>query len=258
MEKLKIQALERAFAIINLFTQELQNELSAKEIGDKLKLPSGTLYRFLSDLECAGYVTQDKKTKKYRLGLKLMELGSIVSSQIDLRKNAFPYLEELRVELNENVNLGILDGHELVYLERLENARLVRVNVRVGSRLPIHCTSIGKVLIAYETGERIQEIIEKTEFKRFTDFTITDKDEFMTEIARIKQQGYAISNREFSEDICTVAVPIFNSLGEIEAAVNVSAPYYRLTNEHIDNKIIPTVKKVGESISRSIGFNGAY
>ncbi|MBB6454569.1 DNA-binding IclR family transcriptional regulator [Salirhabdus euzebyi] len=258
MKNLKIQALQKAFSIFELFASNSKTELSASEIGKSLNFPTGTLYRFLSDLETAGYLKQDKVTKKYQLGLKFLELGAIVSNQIDLRKVAFPYLEELRVNLNENVNLGILDGHEVVYLERLENARLVRINVRVGSRIPIHCSSIGKVLLANQPENKFEGILEKLDFRRFTEFTITDKDLFLKEICKIRSQGFAISDREFADDIRTVSAPIYNSSGVIEGAFNVSAPSYRLSYDLIDREVIPTIKKIGEAISRSIGFQGFY
>lgn len=254
MSEIKIQSLQRAFSILELFRVR-NSELSFKEIQEVINLPKGTVYRFLSDLENAGFIGQDKISKKYRLGLKLLELGMIVHDQIDIRKKAFPFLEELRKLSNENVNLGALEGNEVIYLERLESVRLLRLNARVGSRVPIHCSSIGKILIAYQPEQMQKELIEKLDMYPHTSRTITSKEKFLEEIIKVREQGFAISDRELLDEVRTVAVPIFNHLGEVEVACNVSAPDYRLPFELIETTILPLLIKTGNSISKSVGYN---
>ncbi|QUW21274.1 IclR family transcriptional regulator [Sporosarcina sp. Marseille-Q4063] len=257
INKYKNQSLERAFSILNLFTQ-VEPELSFNEIDKKINLTKATLYRFLGDLEVSGFIEQDIFSKKYRLGLKLLELGTIVQDNIEVRKKAFPFLEDIRKRTNENVNLGILENGEVVYVERLETARLIRMNFRVGSRVPAHCSSIGKVLLSYASQEEQSHYLETVELEMFTEQTITSEVEFNKELIKTRNQGYSISDREFIDEIRTIAFPIFNHLNEAVASFNISGPHYRLPYELIQTKILPMLLDTGEKISKEIGFSGNY
>ncbi len=250
---MSIQSLDRAFMIIELFKHTDQG-LTVKEIQELSCLPKGTIYRFLSELEKYGYIQQDKRTKVYSLGLKLLELGMIVLEQIDIRKKAFPFLEKLRLYTNENVNLAILDRNEVMYLERLESAKILRLSVRIGSRVPIYCSSTGKVILAFQSESKIMDILNEVQFVPFTSRTISDKGQLTEELKIIREKGYAISDRELFEDVVTVAVPIFDHMGNVEIACNISTPYFRFDKNHFESNFLPVLIETGKEISKAIGY----
>lgn len=258
MGKLKVQSLERAFAILALFRQKRPPEMTVKEIGEAVDLSKATLYRFLADLEAAGYLEYEPMTRKYKLGLMLLELGMIVRDSLDLRKKALPYMESLRSRTDENVNLGVIDNDEVIYIERLESTGSLQFNFRVGSRFALNSSSVGKLLLAYMTEEERNAVINRLTMTRYTAHSIINKDKLLAELKVIRNRKFAISNREFHEDIAAVAVPVYNHLGEAIAGINLLAPVSRMTEEIVNSDYLPLLWEAAENISRSMGYTGTY
>lgn len=202
-----IRSVERALAILRAFASGAP-ELSVSELGRAVGLHKSTVHRLLGTLERAGFVMQDAASRRYRLGLPLFELGSLVVNTMEVRRTARPYLEEIHRACGETVHLGILDEGEVVYIDKIESTRRVRMYSQIGRRAPAHCTGLGKVLMAYLPDAALSEIIERRGLRRFTSKTITSPKELRDHCALIRQQGYALDTGEHEDLIQCAAAPI--------------------------------------------------
>lgn len=221
-----IKVLDKSLFILETLLQH-SSFMSIMEISKKLKIYPSTIHRVLNTLKYRGYVEQNSADQKYRLGLKLVELGMARYHQIDLVKEAHSFLKELVDQCNETVHLGILDNTEVLYLAKEESSQTIRMCSHVGKRAPLHCTALGKVLLAYlPEGER-KKILGKKELSRLTEKTITDKKELEKELSKVKKQDFTLDRGENEKDVRCIAAPIRNYQGKVIAALSISSPAYR-------------------------------
>lgn len=248
------QSVIKALKMLDFFIE--QPELTLPELIKLIELPKPTVHRLLSSLEASGFLVKIKQSShdvRYRMGLKLLELGSYVQEQLDYRKIALPYMEELNKELNEAVHLAILDGYEAVYVEKLESNRDIRLYNRVGRRSPLHVGSGPKVLFAYLNEEQILEALEIMDFQKFTENTITDKESLKTELRKIRSQGYAISWSEQNPEAIGISFPIMDRNGQVVASLGISTSATRFMH-HGEEVIKEKTKKTAEKVSRDLGY----
>ena len=249
-----IKSVERAIAILKAFGIE-KPELGVIELSKMLALHKSTVSRSLATLEKGGLVERNPETGKYRLAVALMCLGALVVAHADLQEIARPLLRQLAREIQETVNLAVLDGDEVINIEEmLPDNRQVRSTGWVGRRAPLNCGSTGKVLLAYQPEEEIEQIIAKGLPPR-TDKTITDPGRLREELAKIRQKGYATTLEEFEEGLNAVAAPVRDYTGRVIAAVSVSGPSYRVSLERI-SELAELVMRIAEEISRRLGSSG--
>lgn len=227
-----------------------QKELSLGEISKKLGFPKPTTHGLLSTLINLRYIKKSSVTGFYSLGIRLFELGSTVTNNWDFRKIAVPYMENLLEELHETVQLAVLADGEVLYVDKRESRQSLRVVSDIGMRLPAHCTSLGKILLAYKDEKGLQKILGNRELKKFTKNTITDSELLRHELLKIKQLGYAVDNEEFMEGLFCVAAPIIDYKSIVVAALSVSGPVRRIKGE----KLAIVIKKICET-SREISVN---
>ena len=247
-----IKVLEKTFSILEILLQH-GSSIHMTEISEKLGLYPSTIHRILDTLKHWGYVEQDPHTQKYRLGLKLLELGMAKLHQMDLVKEATPYLKELVNQCNETVHLGVLEEEEVLYLAKEESSQTIRMCSYVGKRAPLHCTALGKVLLAYLPEEEIKKILDKRELPRLTEKTITDKKELEKELNKVKEQGFALDIGENEKDVRCIAAPIRNYQGKVIAALSISSPSYRInTNQQKDLK--KSLLQISKEISKRLGY----
>ena len=247
-----IKVLNKTFSILGILFQH-DSPMNMTEISEKLELYPSTIHRVLDTLKYWGYVEQDPNTQKYQLGLKLLELGMAKLHQIDLAREAAPYLKELVNQCNETVHLGVLKEEEVLYLAKEESSQTIRMCSYVGKRAPIHCTALGKTLLAYLPEEEKRKILEQKGLPRFTENTITDKEEFEKELNRIKKQGFALDRGENEKDVYCIAAPIKNYQGKVIAAISISIPVYRIDitkQNYLKEALIEITKK----ISKRLGY----
>jgi len=233
----------------------LNEAAGVTEVSRKLRLDKSTAYRILSTLEARGYVNQDADTRRYTLGYKILELSHSASEQSGLKKAAAPVLDAVVKECNEAVHLGIPDDGAVFYLDSRNCPQSVGIISRVGLRNPIHCTALGKVLLAFMPEDDAREICRREKMKRFTRRTITDFSVLTKELLRIRRLGYAVDNREFSPHGRCLAAPVRNHSGKVIAALSISAPADRLNNKQVkvlSQKIIARAAK----ISAGLGYRG--
>jgi len=251
-----VQAIERGCRILDLLGKGKQS-YSIHDLFYELKLPKPTIHRILSTLNHFGYVVKEEASKEYRLGFRLVELGQAVLDQIDLRKEAEPFLSVLAGLVQETVHLVILDQGEIVYLdkvERVSDPRGLRMASRVGMRNYAHSCAVGKVLLAFLSDPERDEIFAQKGLPRLTKNTIVDIDKLKKHLARVRAQGYAVDDEENEQGIRCVAAPVRNDRGEVIAAISISGPSVRITKERIPRELVTQVVKTAAEVSRKIGF----
>ncbi len=252
-----VQSVERVLNIMEVMAQE-GAPVTVTELAEKVGLKISTVHRLLSTLSHRGYVEQDPEDNKYRLGLKLLEVGNAALYSSDIRTVARPYLEELVERCNETSNLAILDKTDVVYIDQVESKNLIIVKMfaQVGNRGPVHCTASGKVLLAFLPDEKLEEILNQMELARFTNETITDPQHLKKELKRIREEGYALDWGEREEHVRCIAAPIFNHEGRVAASISVSGPSTRITTYYMKNELVDIIKEVAAKISHKMGYNG--
>ncbi|HEV2215605.1 MAG TPA: IclR family transcriptional regulator [Terracidiphilus sp.] len=250
----KVQALDRAFAVLELLG-ESETPLGLAQVASSLQLHKSTAHRFLMVLE-RHHVVERTTSGKFRLGVRLFDLGNRAIEQYDLRERAQPHLRRLVAETEETAHLCILEQSRVIYIDKIEPTRSVRMITRIGSSNPVHCTSVGKAMLAFLPEERINDIIRKTRFERFTNRTIASADALRAEIEKTRRRGYAVDDEELEEGLRCIAVPLLDAQRMPVAAISVSGPSFRVTAQKlpsIANHLVHCVR----GISQDMGFTSA-
>jgi DNA-binding IclR family transcriptional regulator len=249
-----IQSVDRALSILECFTLDHQ-ERGVTEISRNLSLNKSTVYGLLATLERRNYVEKNPENGKYRLGLKLLDLGTIKRESLELVTVATPFLQDIVDRFQETVHLAIYDAGEVVYVDKkMSRNALMHINSYVGKRNPVYCTGVGKCLLAYQPTEEIERIIAKG-FQPYTPNTITDPALLREELDQIRQEGYAFDKEEFERGLACVAIPVRNHRGQVVASVSLSAPTIRIGQDRLPGLVKP-MKDAALSISRNLGFKG--
>lgn len=249
-----IFSVVRAAKIINTVA-EAGKEVGAQEISATLGLHISTVFRFLQTLGQCGLVEQDSETGKYRLGLKLLDWGMQVLRRMDLRQVALPFLRELSGKTREMIHLTVLNHDAAIYIEKIDSPTPLRVYSEIGKVAPLHCTGVGKVLMAALSDKELADLLKRYSLRRFTQTTITDTAALMSELGRIRAQGYAVDNEEHEEHIRCVAAPIRNHLGKVVASISIAGPTARVTPARLPELIV-AVKDAALKISVRLGYSG--
>jgi DNA-binding IclR family transcriptional regulator len=208
----------RGFAVLEAFTSA-SPALSLSDIARRAALPLTTAHRLVAELCASGALERDGDGT-YRVGLRLWEIASLAPRGVPLREAALPFLEDLYEVTHENVQLGVREGRDVVYIERIAGRRAVGVLTRVGGRFPLHASGIGLVLLAHAP-EMVQRDVVTRPLQRFTDFTVTDPERLRRMLVEVRREGVAISERQVTDDALSVAAPIFDAAGEVIAALSI-------------------------------------
>jgi DNA-binding IclR family transcriptional regulator len=251
-----VRTIERTSSILDILGESPQG-IAIRELSAKIKLPKGTTHRLLSSLSYFGYVRQDPKTRNYFLGLKLVELGNLLLSQLDLRKEAEPLLRDLAERTKETVHMVFLDRNEIVYIDKIEldhHPSGLRMASRVGLRNPAHSCAVGKVLLAHLPAEELDRIINEKGLPKRTENTITDPIQLREHLKLVRAQGYAIDDEENEKGVRCVAAPIFNEAGKAVAAISISTLAFRVTRKVIQDSLRKEVRETALKISQRLGF----
>lgn len=253
-----IQTIERMSGILDVLAKSSKG-ISLGKIAEKVTLPKGTTHRLLSSLMYFDFVRKDPDTRMYSLGFKLVELGNILLEQIDLRKEAEPFLHALSQRTRETVYLVILDRIEVVYLERVDSedpSLVLRAMSKVGQRNAANSCAVGKALLAQLSEEELDELIKEMTFIQKTTNTITDPLQLKEHLRGVRTRGYAVDDEESEEGIRCVAAPIYNESGLAVAAMSVSGPAIRVTRQRIQDTLKDEVLQTALEISKKLGFRG--
>lgn len=248
----KIGSVQRAIDILNLFDAQ-SPELGTTEISRAVHLHKSTTASLIYTLEANGYLAQNPETRKFRLGLKLIERAFVMLDQVEVRKTAYPHLQTLRDKWNETVNLAILDGADVVYIERMLGTKTLGMRSEVGRRAPAHSTSLGKAILACLPHKQVEAYIHKYGLPPVTDKTITDPQKFLAELEKVREQGYAIDDEENEVGGRCIGVPVYDYTGQVVTAVSISAPASRLPMSDVPQAGALLIK-TAKAISCDLGY----
>ncbi|MDX7625187.1 DNA-binding transcriptional repressor XynR [Enterobacter bugandensis] len=250
-----IQSVERALQILDLFNEQA-TELKITDISKLMGLSKSTLHSLLKTLQLHGYIDQNPENGKYRLGMKLVERGHFVVGSIDIRQKAKGWLTELSQRTGQTTHLGILDGREGVYIEKIEGKLAAIAYSRIGRRLPVHATAIGKVLIAWLGEAELNALLEGYHYTTFTPATLASREALMTALTQTREQGYALDSEENEQGVRCVAVPVWNHESRVIAALSLST----LTSRVDDAELAcfrEELQQAGLELSRALGYTGS-
>ncbi len=232
---------------------EERREMALSEICHRVGLPKTTTFRYLQTLSACGFVTHDPNTDLYRIGLRIWALGQMAREPLQLRELALPAMRELRNRFNETVNLGVLDGREIVYLDMVESRRSLRMQAQLGGRDPVYTTALGKAMLAFLPEERWVEHLPV----RLTPRTAASYGSIgglRDELRRTRERGYGLDDGENEEGARCIGAPIFNQDGEVIAAVSLSAPEARMS-ERTFTEAAAAVIQTAAVISQRLGHD---
>ncbi len=245
--KTSIQVIDRMALLLNVIAR-YDDTVSLKILSAESELHTSTAYRILSSLIEHQYVERDE-AGQYRLGIKLLHLGSHVRQRVGLREQAKPIMEKLRDELGETVNLTIRENDEVVYVERSISGRMIRVEQVIGSRAPLHVTAVGKLMLADSGEKECRDYAERTGLPAYTENTITDIEELLCKAAEVKANGFAYDDEEAEIGVGCIGVLLRSSSGEIAGGLSISAPIDRRKEEWV-----AVVQEAGKRLSESLGY----
>ncbi len=248
-----ITALQRGLRILELFTKS-EKGLSASQVARLSGLPVSTVHRFLVNLETARYLNCSA-TGLYHLGLACFSLGHAALGQLDIRRLSLPHLHELNAQTRETVHLTIRQGLSAVYIEKLDSPEPLRIYSRIGASVPLHCTAVGKVILAYMPEAELASILPQLDFKRRTQNSIGNVQEMQTHLQKVRRGGYAFDLEENEAHISCVAAPIWDHAGAVHAALSVTGPAVRMSAMRL-RQLAPMVQQAGLRISRELGYQG--
>jgi len=247
-----VQSVDRALIVLDLLARE-EKDMSLTEIAKALSWPKTTVYGLISTLRDHQYVDQSPTSGRYRLGIRLFELGSVVARRWDIREIARPAMQDLNDRLGEMIQLATESGGEVLYIEKMDSTHMMRIVSEIGARLPMHCTGLGKVLLAYKKPSEIKWIIAKHGMRMMTSRTITDREQLERELIKVRRQGYAIDDREIMDSLRCLAAPIFSRDGSVEYAVSVSGLAGSFQGERLD-VVRDELLKTAAHISHMMGY----
>lgn len=247
-----IEALHRGLRVLEVFSEE-NSSLSLVQIADACGLDKSTAFRFVHTLEELGYLERDPDSKRYRPGLKVLKLGFSAISHLDIVQLARPYLKALSQEIDEATNMALRDGPEIVYVARISPLQLVNINLRIGSRLPVHCTSMGKAHLLDLEQPALERLLGKGPYQIFTPNTITGLEQLVADLAQARHHGYTVGDEELAVGMRSVAAPVRNAAGEIAAAINVSVSSARVSRQELEAHLAVAVVESARHISTALG-----
>ena len=246
-----VSAAARALAVLERLSQ--QRAVGLEELSRAIKLAKPTVYRFLLTLQELGYVRR-VDGDRWAITLKMFNLGSRALDHLDLLSAARPIAEQLSEELGETVHMGVLDGDSAVYVMKIESRYTIRMYSRVGRRMPLYCTAIGKVLLAFSGQAEREDALEGVPLLAFTKKTLTSRAVLDAELVKIRAQGFAIDDEEREENLHCIGAPIFDYSGTVVAVLSVSWPSFRYGRDK-ENDWIERVKLAAAAISAVLGHS---
>jgi IclR family KDG regulon transcriptional repressor len=245
-----VAAVLKVFAILQALAE--RNETGISELSVRLAMPKATVYRFLQTMKTLGFVRQESDSERYGLTMRMFELGAKALRYPDIVELAKPHMQQLADATGETVHLGMLIDSEIIYVHKVDSRHMLGMYSRVGRRAPVHCTAIGKVLMAWEDEPRRAQVLAGCDFKRYREKTITSPGEFAAELQRTRSQGYGQDREEFDDHIRCTAIPIFDRHNHVAAGLSVSFPTFRY-DEAREPELVAMLRDASRAISHQLG-----
>lgn len=251
-ESLSSTTLTKSMMLMEVLA-DAGSPMGLSELVRKVDLPKSTCHRILSILVNERLVQFEQRSRTYGIGFRFMSLAFQTWQNLDLRRAATEDMQRLGKFAGENIHLAVPDGNEIVFIDRVESHEILRHRSAIGNRASIHCTALGKAMVASMSAERRDAIVSSLSFEQVADKTITDPAQFDREIADIQRTGYAIAIREHQSDVCAVAASIRDFRGGIVGAISISAPVFRADRKKLVGWA-PAVMEAAKRISQNLGW----
>ena len=248
-----VESIEKGLNVFS-FIVNSKKTVGITQISKALNLSIGSVQRVTYTLQKLGYLRKDEEIQKYSIGHNGLVLGLGIVKGLDLKRVAYPYLKELSAEINETVNLAVLDGIQIVYIDRVKTGQIININLSIGSQLPVYCTSMGKSLLAFLPNDELLELLNKITLRPITPHTITTKARLLKELEKVKETGFSVNDKELDIGLRSVAAPVRNEYGTVVAAVNIAVPSSRVTFEELRTEFASKVIHLSKVISEALGY----
>lgn len=248
----RIQGLDRGLVALETLAAAPEG-LSLGEISRRLAVDKSTTHRLLGTLIARGFARLEGKTQRYRLGLRLVGLGATAWQSVDLPEMARPHLERLRDATGEAAHLAVLSEGEVLFLGKASAPSALTVNVGIGARAPLHCTSLGKALLAWLEPAEVDGLLAGRQLHAFTPRTITDPDDIKRHLEVVRQRGWAFDDEERDVGLRCLAAPARDATGRVIAALGVSGPAARITLHAVD-RIASDVIAGADMLAAALGY----
>lgn len=246
-----IRSVERALDVLACFENEPQ-ALSLTQIADHLGMSKSTVFRLLATLESKRFVQRNGDTGHYRLGSRLIHMGAVATQDWDVNEWAQPHMVRLAETYGETVDLAILDGTNVMYIQVVESPQRVKLSAVVGQRLPAYCTASGKAILAYLPFAQVMPLLG-IGLKRYTPATRTELDDLARDLQETLAQGFAVSEQEYELDISAVAAPVLNAQKYPVFALAMAGPSFRLPRERL-LELGPALRATTETMALAMGM----
>lgn len=247
-----VQGLQRGFAVIKAFAADA-TRLTIADVAERTGLTRAVARRYLFTLSELGYVVQNEA--QFALTPRVLDLGFTYLSTLDVATVAQPVMETVAERLHESCSMSVLDGHECVYVARVPAKRIMSINLAVGSRLPAHATSMGKVLLAYLSPEHLDLYFLSATLRPFTKRTICTESALRRALQEVRERGWAFADQECEDGVRTVAVPLYNRRLSVQAAINVAGHASRVSMKALRAEHLPLLLDAARKISAALGAN---
>jgi IclR family acetate operon transcriptional repressor len=252
--KYNITALQRGLHLLQLFTQ-FERGLTTMQVARLSGLPVSTVHRFLVNLESSGFLNCSA-SGVYRLGLACFAVGQAALGQLDVRRLSLPYLLELNQQTRETIHLTVRHGLTAVYVEKIDSPEQLRIHSRIGASVPLHCTAVGKVMLAYMPDQERENVLRQLDLKRMTTNTVGSLQELQTELQRVRKNGYACDLEEHEVHIRCIAAPVRNHTGAVQSSLSITAPVVRMPVTRL-RQLAPLIQDAGFRVSAELGYQSA-
>jgi DNA-binding IclR family transcriptional regulator len=249
--KARLSSVANSIRLLTSFSGE-EDELGITTLATRLRLAKSTVHRLATTLTSAGFLEQNSETGKYRLGVALFELGALVRRRMDVANEARPKLRELLEKTGETVQLGIVDQYSVLYVYEMESRHAIRMAAAVGGRAPLHCTAVGKVLLAFQPEEYVKQVIERG-LTAHTSRTLTRREQVLEMLAEVRQRDHAIDDEESESGLRAIAAAVRNHTGAVIAALGVAAPVQRMSKKTM-HTCVPSVIETANAVSARLGY----
>lgn len=245
-------AVERALAMLERVA-DASNGLSNSELARALDIPKSSASYILRTLERRGYLSRDRESGRYRLGLRILSLSRGVMSHLDIRQIALPHLKAVVEKTHLTCHLAILDAGEAVYVEKVDAPGFIKMDTWVGRRMKVHSTSVGKSLVAWLPEDEVLAILERHGMERRTPKTIVTARRYVSELQRVRDNGFAVDDEENNPGARCVGVPIFDAPNHVAAALGLSGTSSQVTRDNV-SKLAEILRDAARRISRQLGY----
>ncbi|WP_397540113.1 IclR family transcriptional regulator [Rummeliibacillus pycnus] len=246
----KNKTVVRSMDILNLFID--YTELSFQEIIELSGIPKTSVFRMLKSLEEMEFLEKGTDAK-YRLGILFLKFGHLVSMRLDVRKIAYPIMNELHNDIKEAINLIVRDGHEAIYIEKVDTKQKVRLYTAIGRKSPLYAGACSRAILSFLPDTEIKKYLESIELTSFATGTITDKDKLYETIVQARELGYTISHSELENYTSAIAAPIFDHKGEVIAGMSIAGLEANYQGGNVEI-LVEKLKKATAEISKQMGY----